>query len=308
MEIFHDIDKFKNDGPSALSLGKFDGVHRGHELLIDELVDKKKKGFAACVFTFDIPPKKLTSDTDYKLINTNSEKMSVFEDKGVDKVLICPFTESVMKLNPTEFITLLVHNLNVKYIVVGEDFAFGYKRAGNVALLDSLQSELGYKLIVKKKLMDKNEEISSTLIREKITLGDMDRASELLGYDYFVDGIVTKGNRIGHTISFPTINIPVKDEKLAPPYGVYAAKVKIGDNIYKGIANIGVKPTIEASGGKANPLAVEMNIFDFDEEIYNASVRVYLAHFVRPEKHFSNIFDLQDQIKQDIVTVSKFEF
>lgn len=306
MIVYKEFDKFISDSPTALSLGKFDGLHRGHMLLMDELTKAKNEGLLSAIFTFDIPPKTLTSGGDFSQINTVDERLSLFEKVGVDKVLVCPFTPEVMRLDPVDFIKTLVKNLQVKKIIVGTDFGFGYKKAGNVALLERLSAELGYELIVKDKLMVDGVEVGSTLIRDCIENGELVKANSLLGYNYFVSGEVTHGNGIGHKMDIPTINIPIPAEKTTPPYGVYASRLYVGDEVYDGISNIGVKPTIENDDNTANAVALEMNIFNYDKDLYDSAVRVEILDFVRPERKFPNIMDLQRQIKQDIISVKKF--
>ncbi len=306
MLVYKEFDKFISAEPTALSLGKFDGLHRGHMLLMDELVKAKSEGLKSSIFTFDIPPKSLTAGGDFSQINTVEERLSLLERVGVDMVLVCPFTPEVMMLDPVDFIKKLVNNLQVKKIIVGTDFGFGYKKAGNVELLDSISRELGYELIVKDKLVVEGEEVGSTLIRDCIENGELVKANNLLGYNYFVSGEVTHGNGIGHKMDIPTINIPIPTEKTTPPYGVYASRLYVDNEVYDGISNIGIKPTIENADNSTNAPALEMNIFDYDKDLYDCAVRIEILDFVRPEQKFPNIMDLQRQIKQDIINVKKF--
>lgn len=305
MKVFYDIEEFNSAKPTALSLGKFDGLHLGHMLLMDELIAAKSEGMSTAIFTFDIPPKSLTTGEGISQINTEAEKLSLLEALGVDMVLVCPFTQEVMRMAPEDFITKIATNINAKKIIVGSDFCFGYKKAGNTELLKRLSSKLGYELVVKDKLVIDSKEVSSSLIRELIIKGDLAKANKLLGYNYFVDGEVVHGNRIGHKIDVPTINVPISEIKTTPPFGVYATRLIIDGKKYEGIANIGVKPTVEAIGLGSNSVSLEMNIFDFEKELYSSKVRVEILDFVRPEKKFDDILCLQEQIKQDIISMRK---
>lgn len=299
--------QFHIDGPCALSLGKFDGLHRGHEELLRRLMDKRRQGLVAAVFTFDIPPRKLTEGEGHRLLSTNAEKQALFAERGIDYLLQCPFTPEIMRMEPEAFLDWLVRDLHVKSIVVGEDFCFGHNRRGNHRLLARFAGEYGYDLEVVKKLRYDGRDISSTYIREEIAKGSMETAANLLGHPYYIDGIVLTGNQIGRTIGIPTANIEAEPEKLLPPFGVYAAAIDIRGMRYYGIANIGRKPTIKPKEGqRVNPIGVEMHILDFQGDIYREPVRIYFHAFERPETRFDSISDLKAQIEKDIVFSRKY--
>ena len=197
---------------------------------------------------------------------------------------------------------MIVSRLNVKCIVVGDDFRFGHNRAGDHELLLKLAPKYGYELIVVDKLKDNGRDISSTYIREEVARGNIKKANSLLGYPYFIMGRVVHGKQLGRTLGIPTINILPEAEKILPPFGVYASKVNVSDKWYLGITNIGRKPTIEGE----NPVGVETYIIDFSQDVYDHVVTVELYDFLRPEKKFDSIEELKEQISGDIVKVIKY--
>ncbi|MDD6037264.1 MAG: bifunctional riboflavin kinase/FAD synthetase [bacterium] len=300
MICLNDYKKFQLDRPCALSLGKFDGIHLGHTELIDYLREKKKNGLLAAVFTFDIPPKKMTEGNDYQVLLTNEEKQGLFEKIGIDFLFQCPFTQEIMCMEAEDFVRWIVTSLKVKYIVVGEDFRFGYQRKGDHKLLESLANQYGYEIRVIRKLKYEQRDISSTYVREEIAKGNMELANRLLGHCYYVEGTVVCGNQIGRTINVPTANLIPPTEKLLPPFGVYAVSIDIKGTTRYGIANVGRKPTID-SGKSENPIGVEAHIFNFSDDIYGECIRVTFYTFVRPERKFASLSDLKAQIKRDIL-------
>lgn len=295
------IEQLHIDEPTALTIGKFDGLHRGHEELISHLLKKREKDLKSVVFTFDIPPKRLTEGEGQRVLSTNKEKQALFAERGIDYLVLCPFTPEVMCMEPEDFVDWIVTNLNVKRIVVGEDCCFGHNRRGDHRLLAQLADRYGYELKVIRKLQFEGRDISSTYIREEITKGNMEIAAQLLGHPYSIDGIVETGNQIGRTIGIPTANIEAEPVKLLPPFGVYASAIDIRGERYYGIANIGRKPTIKPKEGDRNPVGVEMHILHFDGDIYREPVRISFYVYERPEIKFDSISDLQAQIKKDIV-------
>ena len=295
------IEQFHIDEPTALTIGKFDGLHRGHEELLSHLLEKQNEDLKSVVFTFDIPPKKLTEGDGQRLLSTNSEKQLLFAERGIDYLVRCPFTPEVMCMEPEDFVDWIVTNLHVKRIVVGEDCRFGHNRRGDHKLLARLAGHYGYELKVVRKLKFEGRDISSTYIREEIKKGNMEIATQMLGHPYSIDGTVETGNQIGRTIGIPTANIEAEPVKLLPPFGVYAATIDIHGERYYGIANIGRKPTIKPKEGDRNPIGVEMHILNFHEDIYREPVRISFYVYERPEIKFDSISDLKAQIKKDIV-------
>ncbi|MBR5127498.1 MAG: bifunctional riboflavin kinase/FAD synthetase [Roseburia sp.] len=296
MRYIKDTTDFFIEEPTAISLGKFDGIHRGHELLLEQLLKKKKEGYATVIFTFDIPPKKALETEDVKVLTTNEEKMHMFDSFGIDYLIECPFTPKMMSMEAETFIEMLVKNLSVKCIVAGDDFHFGYKRRGDYKMLQEYAQKLSYEAIILPKMKEEERDISSTFVREEIAAGRIEMANKLLGYPYFVSGEVKHGNRIGRTIGFPTINLIPPTNKLLPAFGVYITKVTIDGIVYHGITNVGCKPTIEGD----NPIGIETHIFDFNQDVYDKIVIVTFIKKIREERKFSNIEKLLEQMRLDV--------
>ncbi len=225
--------------PSVISFGKFDGLHRGHEFLMEKQIEQSNlHGYKRIIFTFDIPPKSEVLGVESKVIITNDEKEYVFEKSGIDYLIECPFVPQVMTMEADAFVRWIVKSLNVKCIIVGDDFRFGHNRAGDHRLLSAMAGELGYELIVVDKIKDGDRDISSTYIREEIAAGHIKKANELLGYPFFIKGRVVHGRALGRTIGIPTVNLSVPHDKLLPPKGVYMSRVLVRDNWYLGVTNI----------------------------------------------------------------------
>ena len=296
MICYFDTKEFHTDEPTVISLGKFDGVHKGHEALIQKLLLQKKKGLKTVVFTFDIPPKSLTENNNYHVLSTNEEKQALFEERGIDYLLQCPFTREVMCMEPEKFVEWIVTSLHVKSLVVGSDFHFGHNRRGNHELLKKLSSRFGYELYVVEKLKYKSREISSSYVREEILKGNIHTANKLLGYPYFVQSEVIHGRQLGRKMGIPTINMEPAAVKLLPPKGVYATQVLIGSESYDSITNVGCKPTVDNS----NKVVVETHLLDFEGDLYGTKPKVCFYHFIRPERKFDSLEALQEQMKKDI--------
>ncbi len=302
MKYFKNTTEFQITEPTVISLGKFDGIHRGHELLMEQLAQKKKDGLKTAIFTFDIPPKKNVEHVEAKVLTTNEEKMHIFEELGIDYLVECPFTKEIMCMEPEDFIRMLVERLSVKCIVAGEDFHFGHNRRGDYEMLRKYAGEYGYEAIILKKMKEDARDISSTFVREEIAAGNIEKANHLLGYHYFVKGVVKHGNRIGRTIGIPTVNLLPPEEKLLPPFGVYVTEVLIDGKRYRGVTNVGCKPTIE---GK-NPVGVETHLLEFREDVYDQVVTVEFIHRLREERKFENIEALKEQMQKDIAFAGSY--
>lgn len=297
MEYISKTLDFHVDEPSVISFGKFDGLHRGHEFLMEKQIEQSNlHGYKRIIFTFDIPPKSEVLGIESKVIITNDEKEYVFEESGVDYLIECPFVPEVMNMEADVFVRWIVKNLNVKCIVVGDDFHFGHNRVGDHHLLAQMADEMGYELIVVDKIKDGERDISSTYIREEIAAGHIRKVNELLGYPFFIKGKVVHGRQLGRTIGIPTVNLTVPQEKLLPPNGVYMTKVLVKDNWYLGVTNIGCKPTIS---GK-NPIGAETYIIDFSQDVYGQDIMVELHEFIRPEMKFDSIEELKSRMSADI--------
>ena len=302
MEYIKGTTDFSIEEPSVVTIGKFDGLHRGHELLMDYVFQKKKEGMKAVIFTFDVPPKKSLEQDAARVLTTNEEKMHLFEQIGIDYLIECPFTEEIMHMPAEEFLKKIVEQLSIRCIVAGTDCSFGYQRRGDYRMLQKYAPEYHYEAQIVDKMQYEGRDISSTFIREEIAAGNMEKAELLLGYAYFVQGTVVHGNQIGRTIGIPTINLLPPQEKLLPPFGVYAARVEIDGKRYNGITNIGCKPTIAGD----NPVGVETNLFDFYGDLYGKHAKVSLLKWVREDQKFQNVSELKVQMEKDIAFCRSF--
>ncbi|MCR4947134.1 MAG: riboflavin biosynthesis protein RibF [Lachnospiraceae bacterium] len=293
MKLFRSFEELNITESVSMTIGKFDGVHKGHADLIERLSGKR------FVFTFDI------SEAD-GLITTASERRERFESLGVDYLFECPFDRNILNMTPEVFLSELFGRANIRKIVVGRDFRFGRDRAGDCDTLMQKGKEFGYETEIAEKLKLDDREISSSYIREEISNGHMENVERLLGLPYFCDGTVVTGNKIGRTIGFPTANVPVNPAKLMPPFGVYKASLATKDGLVyaDGIADLGRKPTIRSKDG-VNPVCIEINLFDFDMDIYGRDVRILLRRFIRPERKFDSVDALKLQIAEDIKSIKR---
>jgi len=297
MEFITDLLHLKLEKRSAITLGKFDGLHRGHRLLINEVLRKKKEGFLAAMFTFDSPPSRLLSGRKSGTILTNQERRNIAEKIQMDVMVQCPFTKEVACMEPEDFIRdILIKRMNTGFITVGEDFHFGHERRGDIVLLSQLSKKYGYELVVMPKEQYQGRDISSSYIRETLSAGNVELAHRLLGYPYFISGEVVRGKQLGRVLQVPTANQIPNQEKLLPPNGVYASLVKIQKKDYYGMTNIGVRPTVEHTEQRN----VETYLFDYFGELYGEQITVQLLHYERAEQKFDSIQKLQEQIYKDM--------
>lgn len=293
--------QYKN---SVITLGKFDGLHLGHQQLLDLVMSYKKQGFTAIMFSFLLHPANLLSEREFELIYTEQEKITRLKRAGIDVLVSYPFTEATRTMEPEVFIRdILVGQLDAKIIVVGNDFHFGINRKGDVAFLKKYEERYGYKVIGCEKTKWKNEVVSSSIIRKALKDGDMNKANSMLGQAYSIRGEVVHGRKLGRTIGMPTTNLIPPSNKLLPPCGVYSSKSRIDGIYYPGVTNIGYKPTI----GEEEQLGVETYIFDFNENLYGKTIEVEIHTFLRPEMKFATLEELVQRMKEDI-QIAKKEF
>lgn len=288
-------EEFNIDYPTVVTFGKFDGIHKGHKILIEEA--KKiavREGVKVVLCTFDMSE---WLQCKIPQISLADERYRICENLGVDVLLEYPFSDDMAAMEPEEFvIDFIADRLSAKYVVVGTDWRFGKNRSGNVDILSSLQEKYGYKAVIMDKFMVDNREISSTWIREEISNGNMEKAAELLGYPYSISGKVLHGNQIGRTIEFPTINFEPEEDKILPPYGAYVSEVVVDGVRYKAVTNVGMKPTV--AGNRS--LTVETHILNFDKDVYDEFLEVSLLHFIRPETKFESFEALKKQLQSDV--------
>ncbi len=281
--------------PTAVTVGKFDGLHRGHDLLAHRILAQRERGLSSVVVTFDTSPRVVLLGQENRSLVTREEKKYLLEQDGIDYLAECSFEEEIVHMEPEEFIRLLAENFSMRYLAVGTDFRFGYRGRGDVTLLRRLSGKMGFELEVVEKIREDSREISSTFIREEIQKGNIKKANHLLGHPYFACGTVVHGKHMGSRLGFATINITPSPEKLLPPFGVYVTRVRIDGQEYRGVTNVGTKPTIE---GERLP-GIETHIFDFSGELYGERVCVFFYDFLRPEQKFSSVEALRSQVKTD---------
>lgn len=278
-------EEFKIEKPSALCIGKFEGLHIGHQSLIQKA---KESGLTVVLLAFE-----MSQESNLFL---PEEKRELAENFGVDIMVSYPFTERLKHMTPDVFIQeIILKQCRSKCVIVGEDFRFGFKRQGCADTLKQAGEFLGFEVDVMAKKRYQGEIVSSSLIRQSILGGDLEYANNMLGFPFCFSGEVVKGNQIGRTLQMPTANLIVRNGKMIPPKGVYASITHLDGKEYPGVTNIGTKPTVD----DALVTGAETYLFDFDEDIYGKNIKVDLHQFIRPEKKFSGLNELRDNMFRD---------
>ncbi len=282
---------------SAVTLGKFDGVHVGHQKLVSIVKEKAlKHNLLSVMFTFDRLPLSICPQRQQHFIATNSERRNIVEKLGLDVEIEYPFTEELMNTEPEDFIReIIVGRLNAKYVVVGTDYRFGKGRTGDYNTLLEKGPQYGFETIVVEKEKYQDREISSTYIREELSAGHMETANVLLGRPYSICGVVCPGNRLGRELMIPTMNIYPPASKLLPPKGVYASVTLMDGVEYYGISNLGTKPTVSEKSG----VGLETHLFGYNGDAYGKKIEVRLMHFLRQEMKFESVELLKKQMEND---------
>ena len=298
MEVirFEEIRKF--DERPILSIGMFDGVHKGHQALLKELVQEaEREKTCSMVISFDKHPRQVVSDNEneVKILQTDSERIEKLSDSGVDYLVILHFTKEIAKLEASEFLDLVIENINPKALLLGYDNRFGRKGSTQ---FDDILAKGEYKNIKIRLTQDcvwyNDIEISSTQIRKALEKGEVSLANQMLGYAYTIEGKVINGYKIGRTLGFPTANIQLTNNKLLPQDGVYAVECQIDDKTYKGVLSIGERATFNIEGK-----SIELHIFFFDSEIYFKEIKIQIKDFLREQQKFSSKEALIEQITKD---------
>ncbi len=306
MQYIKNTTEFSVSGPTAVTIGKFDGVHKGHQKLFTAMREKKQE-CQNVVFTFDMPPASIISRENKGVLTTNEERAELLKEQGVDVLVECPFVKEISSMEPEAFVRdVLVEALSCKHIIVGPDCHFGHKRKGDVTLLSRLQQTYGYRLEVVEKACYEGVEISSTYIREALSRGEMEKVEAMLGRPFYYSGKVVEGEKLGRVLGFPTANILMEKGKAVVPFGVYEIEVKVEDrdsesgfSYYKGIANVGKKPTVSES----DVIGIESHLLDFAGDLYGKEITVYLKSFIREEKKFANVEELKTEVLRNIEMV-----
>lgn len=297
MKLIKDTRQFHIEEKTAVAIGKFDGVHLGHRKLLWEILKAKSFGLKAAVFTFTPSPGAYFAGKTIEEITTREEKRALFEKMGIDYLVEYPFGKETAGMLPEDFVKeILLQNMSAGLVAAGEDVSFGHEGKGNAKLLVKMGEEKGFATKIIPKICHKGKVISSTYVRDVIKEGNMELAGELMGEPYFLEGMVLTGNQFGRTMGMPTVNLIPDEGKLLPPKGVYFSKVEYEGKNYKGVTNIGKKPTV----GADNPIGVETYIYDFSKMIYGEQIRVSLLHYERAEQKFENIGQLKAAIEKNI--------
>ncbi|TFH02494.1 MAG: bifunctional riboflavin kinase/FAD synthetase [Calditrichales bacterium] len=299
MEVIFGLNKSVSGKESVLTVGTFDGIHQGHRALIKELLHQSKaRNQVATLLTFDPHPKTVVQDSPHliKLLTTLEEKLEILQDIGIDRVVIAKFTREFSELSYKSFVEdILLTRLKARCLIIGYDHSFGKNRVGNFRELENLSKLYGFDLMEVGPFKIDDQTVSSTLIRSCVENGDMDRASQLLGHYYAVSGIVIKGEGRGQRLSFPTANLLIENKnKLTPKEGVYVVECDVLGEKYRGMANLGYKPTF---GGVTR--TVEVHIFDFSENIYGEKISIQFLRRLRDEVKFNSEEQLIEQLNLD---------
>ena len=309
MKIHRDLTDFYAQNP-VLTVGTFDGVHLGHRKIISRLHDLATAiNGESVIFTFDPHPRKIVapSETNLRLLTTLEEKIALFEQSGIDHLIIYPFTPEFAQLNYSEFVEqILVGQIHTQTLVVGYDHKFGKGRQGDFELLKNCADRLGFQIEKLDVLLMNESNISSTKIREAIQVGNFDIANAYLGYPFTLHGTVVEGQKLGRQIQFPTANIEASDpDKIIPGYGVYAVQAKVLNRTYLGMLNIGSRPTVN---NNADHRSIEVHLLDFDSDIYGEQLELIFHRKLREEQKFDSIDALKEQLAKDkIDTISFFQ-
>ena len=301
IQVHRDLEHLPEFTKAVVTIGTFDGVHLGHQQILQQLSREASKiNGETVIITFHPHPRKIVASgrKEIKLLNTLEEKVELLNNRGIHHLVVVPFDETFAVQSPADYISnFLVKRFHPHTIIIGYDHKFGRDRAGDYHLLEEFGREYNYHVKEIPEHILHEVAISSTRVREALLGCDIGSASKLLGYDYFFSGKVVEGNKLGRTIGYPTANLQIEDdEKLVPGDGVYAVTLTIEEDssVLKGMLNIGVRPTIDGT-----KRTIEVNIFDFDEDIYGKSIRVYIKHYLRGEVKFDGLDELKKQLAID---------
>jgi riboflavin kinase/FMN adenylyltransferase len=298
LKVFSSISEFNSTKKTIVTIGTFDGVHIGHQKIIEKLIQESKSSDSeSLILTFFPHPRIVLHETSsIKLLNTINEKSSLLEKMGLDNLVIHPFDKEFSNLSAEEFVkTILVDLFNVQKIIIGYDHRFGKNRAANIENLIAFGEKYGFEVEQISAQEIDSVSVSSTRIRVAITNGNMAVANEFLGYDYLLSGKIIQGKQLGRTIGFPTANLKIKENyKLIPKIGVYIVKSILQEKTVFGIMNIGLNPTVNGED-----LSIEVHFLDFDSDIYDTEITVSVIERIRDEQKFTSIDILKSQIQKD---------
>ena len=284
--------------PSAVTIGVFDGVHRGHQHLVGTLLESaRRESLASVAITFNPHPRAvLQPGFKVTYLTSLEERVELLQSLGLDAVGVLAFTSELAHLEPREFLALLVEELDMRLLVVGPDFAFGRNRSGTVAVSREIGEQLGFRVEVAPMLDEGGEKVGSTVVRQALADGDVSRVATLLGRPFSLRGPVVTGDKRGRELGFPTANMAIGLDRALPSYGIYVTRAYVREAAYESCTSIGVRPTFAV---EPRP-TVETFIFDFDGDIYGEEIRIDLLERLRNEESFESVDDLVTQMHKDI--------
>lgn len=298
MKVYYSADDLPVLSKAVVTIGTFDGVHLGHQAILEQLQQEAARiGGETVIITFHPHPRKVVAVSQpVYLINTIEEKIGLLGKKGIDHLVVVPFTEEFSKQSPEEYVEqFLVKKFHPHTIIIGYDHRFGQGRKGDYKLLEALSPKFGFQLLEIPAHVINESTVSSTRIREAVLKGDIEAANALLGYDFFFEGKVVDGKKLGRELGYPTANLDIENaEKLVPGNGIYVVEVSVGGKVYGGMMSIGVRPTIGVT-----ERTIEVNIFEFDKDIYGSRLRVHVRKYLREEMKFNNLEELKAQLGAD---------
>ncbi|WP_419726917.1 bifunctional riboflavin kinase/FAD synthetase [Terrisporobacter petrolearius] len=296
MIIINSLNEVKSFDKSVVTIGKFDGIHKGHEVLIEKTVDySKQEQLTSVVFTFKNSPISYFSNIITREIITEVEKMNKLKLLGVDVVIDIPFNKDMAEISAEDFVKqILVDKLGAKKLIIGHDFAFARKREGTPPILKILGKKYGFDVEVIEPVVINNIRVSSTHVKDLIYAGRVDEIKNYLGRNYAIEGTVIHAKQLGRTLGFPTANLRLQENLIIPKRGIYATKVHIGNEVYVGATNIGYNPTVNGE-----QMSVETNILQFNKDIYGKTIKLEFLERIRDEKKFKDLNELKLQLKMD---------
>ncbi len=293
MQYITEMNSYKSEKSSAVTMGKFDALHRGHQKLIDKICEYADEDTVSIVCAFDMGR---------QVLLTGEEKKKQLEEQ-VDYLIACPFTKELREIEAETFIReILINQFHAASVVVGKDFRFGHKKRGEVQMLADFSEKYGYQLDVIEKERYQGEIISSTGVREALAQGNVALANVLLGYSYQLSGEVRHGKKLGRSLGFPTMNLLPEEKKIIPRFGVYTCRICVDGIWYNGIGNVGVKPTVSE---EKRPL-VEVFAYGYEGDAYGKQVTAEFCEFLRPERKFVSLEELKCQVDADIENGKKY--
>lgn len=313
MTVHYHLDQLPFFRNAIVTIGTFDGIHTGHRQILQQLKDEAaKQGGETVIITFNPHPRRIVRGQAQAvlLLNTLGEKIQLLNEQGIDHLVVVPFTEAFASQPAKEYVeNFLVRLFHPHTIIIGYDHHFGYGRKGNFQLLEAMKSSFNYRVKEIPEHVLQQSTISSTKIREALLAGNIATANAFLGYPYFFEGQIIEGNKLGRTIGYPTANLKILDaEKLIPGNGVYAVEAVVkntdgNSQPIKGMMNIGIRPTINGT-----QRTIEVNLFDFDADIYENTLQVFVKAKLRDEKKFNGLEELKEQLAKDKEASSAYAY